>query len=154
MRRKGENCITLKSGHKLFYKGNEEQKLGGVGILINKTEAVNITQYHHAISERVIAIDIKINKRYTCKIIQVYAPTTGHKEEEIETFYEHINEALNKNKTKYTIIMGDFNAKVGKQEDPNEQGIGPFGLGTRNSRGNRLVDYISEKKPLSNEYIL
>ena len=50
--------------------------------------------------------------------------------------------------------MGDFNAKVGKQEDPNEQGIGPFGLETRNSRGNRLVDYISEKKPLSNEYIL
>ena len=30
VRRKGENCITLKSGHKLFYKRNKEQKLGGV----------------------------------------------------------------------------------------------------------------------------
>ena len=77
MRRKGENCITLKTGH-INYKENEEQKVGEVGILINKTEAVNIIQYH-AILKRVIAIDIKINKRYTCKIIQVYAPTTDHK---------------------------------------------------------------------------
>lgn len=75
VRRKGENCITLKSGHILFY--NEEHKIGEVRILINKSEAANLSQYH-VVSERVISIDTKVNNKYKCKKntkIQVYALT-------------------------------------------------------------------------------
>ena len=38
------------------------------------------------------------------------------------------------------IVMGDFNAKIGEGED-SECGIGPYGLGKRNDRGDMLADF-------------
>ena len=37
-----------------------------------------------------------------------------------------------------TVIMGDFNAKVGRQQDSKVKGR--FGLGGRNNAGGKLVD--------------
>ena len=37
--------------------------------------------------------------------------------------------------THYTIVMGDFNAKVGGQTNTSERVTGCFGLGRRNERG-------------------
>ena len=38
------------------------------------------------------------------------------------------------------IIMGDFNAKVG-QGQLKDSGLGPHGLGQRNERGERLLNF-------------
>lgn len=47
-------------------------------------------------------------------IIQVYSPTTEKKENEVDESYQNINEVMNKlKKYDYTIVMGDFNAKLG-----------------------------------------
>ena len=40
------------------------------------------------------------------------------------------------------IVMGDFNAKVGQGHE--EQIVGPHGLGIRNERGERLIDWCRE----------
>ena len=40
--------------------------------------------------------------------------------------------------------MGDFNAKVGNGQF--EECIGPFGLGERNERGERLIDFVMEEQ--------
>ena len=32
------------------------------------------------------------------------------------------------------IIMGDLNAKIGKEQDPLNVTVGPYGLGVRNER--------------------
>ncbi|KAF2879033.1 hypothetical protein ILUMI_27127 [Ignelater luminosus] len=58
VRRKGKQCITLKSGHQLFYKEHENQTTGEVGLLINKKDTSKITQYK-ATSTRVITVDIQ-----------------------------------------------------------------------------------------------
>ncbi|KAK4873458.1 hypothetical protein RN001_015487 [Aquatica leii] len=36
VRRKGENCLKLKLGHILFYKGDENRSIGDVGVLVHK----------------------------------------------------------------------------------------------------------------------
>ena len=41
------------------------------------------------------------------------------------------------------MIMGDFNAKVGNETSGKT--IGPFGLGKRNERGDRLIHWCEEK---------
>ena len=41
------------------------------------------------------------------------------------------------------MIMGDFNAKVGNETS--RKTIGPFGLGKRNERGDRLIHLCEEK---------
>lgn len=58
----------------------------------------------------------------------------------MDDFYEHIEMAIKQCKSqKNTIILGDFNAKVG--EGRQENIIGPYGLGIRNKRGERLVEW-------------
>jgi hypothetical protein len=41
--------------------------------------------------------------------------------------------------------MGDFNSKTGKRKDEGEKElIGPYGIGTRNKRGDRLIQFAQE----------
>ena len=41
------------------------------------------------------------------------------------------------------VMMGDFNAKVGQSDTPESSAIGPHGLGERNERGDRLLDFAT-----------
>ena len=78
-------------------------------------------------------------------ILQVKAPTLEYPDENIEIFYEQIEEVLKQTKAQdIKIIIGDFNAKVG--EGSIENIIGPYRLGEINSRGERLVDWCKEHK--------
>ena len=73
-------------------------------------------------------------------IIQVYAPTSDSTYEEIETFYETLDIAKKQSGSQdLRIIMGDLNAKVGKQQNDDEGVVGRFGLGERNERGERWI---------------
>ena len=49
----------------------------------------------------------------------------------LEDFYNAIDKILEK-QTHYTIVMRDFNAKVGGQTNTSERATGWFGLGQRN----------------------
>ncbi|KAF7249699.1 Craniofacial development protein 2 [Varanus komodoensis] len=79
-------------------------------------------------------------KPFNITVVQVYAPTTGAEEAEVDQFYEglqHLLELTPKNDV--LIIMGDWNVKVGSQKIT---GItGKFGLGVQNEAGHRLVEF-------------
>ena len=67
----------------------------------------------------------------------------NYDDEEAEKFYEDLENAIEK-KCANTVIMGDFNAKIGvKDEDEENEWIGPFGIGTRNERGEKLIDFCT-----------
>ena len=91
----------------------------GVGFLINKKWKYNITRVSSG-SSRVAELVLRITGRYQLKIVQVYAPTTSHSDEETDNFYNTIDKILEK-QTHYTIVMGDFNAKVGGQTNTSER---------------------------------
>ena len=93
---------------------------------------------------RVAELVLRITDRYQLKIVQVYAPTTSHSDEETGNFYNTIDKILKK-QTHYTIVMGDFNAKVGGQTNTSERATGCFGLGQRNERGVTLVEWATSK---------
>lgn len=142
VRRRGdEKLLTLKSGHTLYHRGNAEDSNGGIGFLIHKNHTQNIVSIK-SISERVAYVIMSLNKHYNMKIIQVYAPTSDHSDEEIESLYEDIETANQETKCHYTFIMGDFNAKVGKQMDDSETAMGNFGSEGRNERGQMLLDFL------------
>ena len=51
---------------------------------------------------------------FNINFIQAYAPTQDISEEEVDRFYEGLGEAWAQCKSQeVTIVMGDFNAKVG-----------------------------------------
>ena len=143
VRRQEEHFITLKSGH-LLYHTNSHNGQQGVGFLINKKLQTNIIEVKE-INTRMATLTIRINNRYSMKIIQVYAPTSTSTEDDIEKFYDELSQQL-KTKSHYTIIMGDFNAQIGIKQDINEKCTGNFGSGTRNDRGDMMVDWASQHK--------
>ena len=138
MRRPGENVVELASQHIMFNKGNDK-KQGGVGFLIHKKLKGNIEEFH-ATSNRVASVTIRISKRYKIIIIQVYAPTSVSSQEELEEFYDDLQTEMRHKKTHYNVIMGDFNAKVGKGD---EDCVGSFGYGVRNDRGDDLINFAT-----------
>lgn len=145
VKRKGEERITLQSGNILYYKGHDEQSLNGVGFLVSKKYASRIEQYV-GISERIAMIMMNIHEKITLKIIQVYAPTSTHPDEEIDEFYEKIIETNTCYHSTYTLIIGDFNAKIGQRLEETESYIGEFGYGVRNDRGETLVNFLHSNK--------
>ena len=76
----------------------------------------------------------------------MYAPTSIADEEEIDKLYETIDSAIDKRCIE-NIIMGDFNAKIGrKQQWEKGNCTGGFGIGEKNERGERLINFAEEKK--------
>ena len=65
-------------------------------------------------------------------VIQVYVTTSNTKEAEVEQFYEDLQDLLELTPKKDILfIIGDWNAKVERQETPGV--TGKFGLGIQNS---------------------
>ena len=144
VRKPGEECLKLQSGHTLYYRGSDSQSLiHGVGLFINKRWSNHIT-YTMSISDRVIYVCLKINSKYSIKVIQAYAPTSTHDDEEVETFYEDVEKAMVENRTHYQFIVGDFNAKLGKREEESETSIGNFSFDQRNERGDTLLNFLQQ----------
>ena len=66
-------------------------------------------------SERMIIVRVSTEPK-NLLLCQVYAPTTADSDEEIENFYEEVENAINEIKKwdDMILLMGDFNAKIGK----------------------------------------
>ena len=65
-----------------------------------------------SVSERIIVLTIKM-KRTKTTLIQVYAPSEGSSDTELENFDELLDTTLHKYKSQWTIVMCDFNSKEG-----------------------------------------
>ena len=121
-----------------FYYSGGDRHERGVGIMVTKEVEKSVLGYW-AVSERVIMMKVK-GHPFNMNFIQVYAPTTESSEEEVDEFYEELEEAWIQCKSQeVTLVMGDFNAKVGKGRFENV--VGPYGLGDRNYRGERLISW-------------
>ena len=131
----------IKTGDKVIVYSGGESHERGVGILLDGKTAKSVKGWW-GVSDRVIVVKLE-GKPFDIGVIQVYAPTSTCKEEEIEQFYEDLDKAMRQLKSQdVKIVMGDFNAKVGDRRV--EDIVGPWGLGNRNEQGNRLIDWCKE----------
>ena len=97
VRRKEESFTTLQSGH-LLYHSEANNGQAGVGFLVNKKWKDNITRVSSG-NSRVAELVLCMTDRYQLKIVQVYAPTTSHSDEETDNFYNTIDKILKKQNT-------------------------------------------------------
>ena len=82
-------------------------------------------------------------KIFTTTVIQVDDLATNAEEAEVEQFYEDLQDLLEiTHKKDALFIIGDWNAKVGRQEIPVV--TGKFGLGVQNEAGQRLIQFCQE----------
>ena len=127
--------------HTIYFSGGRKHQ-HGVGVIVKKHLNTSVLGYI-AKSERVIMLKLE-GKPFNVVIIQVYAPTADHNNEEVEEFYQQVSECLEEVKsTDVLVVMGDFNAKVGTEAT---EVSGQFGLGEKNERGERLIQFCQEEK--------
>lgn len=137
----GSGHFTTDCGGRMVYSGREKAGQGGVAIYLSRTAARGLIGYK-PVNDRIITVRL-MGQAKDITLIQVYAPTTAATEEELDEFYENLQKEVdNKERQDILIISGDFNAKVGSKKHSEEDGlIGKSGLGERNERGARLVEF-------------
>ena len=82
-------------------------------------------------------------KPFNITVIQVYAPITNAEEDEVEWFYEDLQDLLELTPKKDVLfIIEDWNAKVGSQEIPGV--TSKFGFEVQNEAGQSLTEFCQE----------
>ena len=94
------------------------------------------------VSSRIITAKFTTKKKdIRLNIIQCYAPTNDAEEEKKDDFYQQLQAVLDRRGAKdITILMGDFNAKIGMDNTGYEDIMGTHGLGQMNENGERFAD--------------
>jgi len=93
-------------GHRVYYSGSMNGKYEhGVGMLVHKSVVKHVRNFV-PVNDRILLIQINAVPVNT-NIIQVYAPTTDHSDEEIQEFYDQIHSTINNlPKQQLLILMG------------------------------------------------
>ena len=127
--------------HYIYYYGQESLRRNKVALIVNK-RVWNAVLGCDLKNDRKISVCFP-GKPFNITVIQVYAPTTNVEEDEVERFYEDLQDLLKLTPKKDVLfIIRDWNAKVGSQEIP---GItGKFGLWVQNEAGQRLTEFCQE----------
>lgn len=139
IRREGED--TLERNSSVFSYFGKTSGSYGVGFLVSKKWKDNILEFK-SYSERVAVLKFKITHNKFLTLVQIYAPTSTYSDDEVEDFYDLLNRACEENRGTWNLVLGDFNAKIGiRQNLDDHKVVGPHGLGTRNERGARLLQF-------------
>ncbi|XP_062614292.1 uncharacterized protein LOC134276017 [Saccostrea cucullata] len=74
-------------------------------------------------------------------ILSIYAPTLSSTVETKDTFYEALETTIREiPSTEQVYLLGDFNARVGTDQEAWPRNIGHFGVGKLNDNGQRLLE--------------
>ena len=114
--------------HYIYYCGQESLRRNGVAIMVNKRDR-NAALGCNLKNDRMISVHFQ-GKPFNIMIIQAYAPTSNAEEAEVEQFYEDLQDLLELTPKKDVLfIIGNWNAKVGRQETPGITGkIWPWSM--------------------------
>ncbi|XP_012553302.2 LINE-1 reverse transcriptase homolog [Bombyx mori] len=137
------NGHFLTDAHAIYFSGNNTKSSNGVAIVIPKGINDCVMGYE-SVSDRVLSIRIKAAP-INLDIIQVYAPTSSSSDKDLEDFYCDLENTMSKIPNReLLIVMGDLNSKIGANANQLSQTAGKFGLGQRNERGERLLEFAAD----------
>jgi hypothetical protein len=131
------------TGETVPYSGrDDEQHTEGVAIILKKGVERSLLEWK-PISSRLMKIRLK-GKQINTTIIQCYSPTNDNHEEAKDEFYEQLQaEMENIPGHDLKIVMGDMNAKVGRDSTNCDRAMGKEGCGSKNENGERLLEFCT-----------
>ena len=78
--------------HYIYFCGQESLRRNGVGIIVNK-RVWNAVLGCNLKNDRIISVHIQV-KPFNITVIQANAPTSNTEEDEVEQFYEDVQDLL------------------------------------------------------------
>ena len=142
MRWTGFGELKTSTGECILYSGSEEEHQRGVGLVLKKEARTTLLRWS-PVSDRIMSA--RFNSRYArLTVILIYAPTNDAEEGVKDEFYEQLQKEVERTpRHDVLIIMGDANAKVGKDNEGWERVMGRQGIGTMNENGERLAEFCA-----------
>ncbi|VDP77836.1 unnamed protein product, partial [Schistosoma curassoni] len=140
----------LTAGELLLYSGHEEQNAPHtqrVAFMLSK-QAQNALIGWESHGPRIIKASFKTEKEsISMNIIQCYASYQRYNEDAKDQFYNRLQSIVEKCPTKdLTILIRDFNVKVGMDNTGYGDIMGRHGLGERNENGGRFANLCAFNK--------
>ena len=127
-------------GCKIISSGRTEGHSSGVGLLLSRDAQQSLMSYN-PVNDRILSARFQLFDGCVT-ICQIYAPTAEAEENIIDEFYKDLQQEVSRiPKKDMIILMGDFNAKVGAGDQNTKNVLGMHGIGSRNERGDRLLDF-------------
>ncbi len=124
----------------MIYSGVSEGRVkGGVAVIVSGESRQCLREWM-CVNERLLKVRLRVG-RVRVTFIQAYAPTEDSKEEVKDTFYYSLEELIARvPKGDQLVLMGDLNARVGRDANSWRGVIGRQGEETLNGNGRRLLD--------------
>ena len=133
--------------YSFFWSGKPEgeRREAGVGFAIKKDIITKLTEMPRPVSDRIMTMRLPLSKDNFATIISVYAPTMTNPDENKEAFYNQLASVLRGiPRTDKLLLIGDFNARIGRDNDKWPLVMGKHGIGKCNSNGELLLALFSE----------
>ena len=147
-----EGCITEDlGGYTFFWKGypHGESRIHGVAFAIRNVLLRFLSENPVGISPSLMKLTIPPSDRRYATLFSCYFPTLvaseEHKGEFCSTLDREIHAVISADKL---IILGDFNARVGREYLGWSSVIGQHGLDSMNSKGHRLLTLCAQNELL------
>ena len=136
--------LRLSSGEQLLYSGHTEAgapHTEGVALMLGPEAQRALIGWEPVKSRIVTAKFITKKKNIKLNIIQCYALTNDAEDEKKDDFYQQLQSVLDKSGAKdMTLMMGDFNAKIGADNTGYDDIMATQGLGVMNENDERFAD--------------
>ena len=128
-----------------FWSGKSENEPhhSGVGFAIRSKIASYLPSLPKGISDRIMVLTLERNISAT--LVSCYAPTMACSEQEKDDFYNQLRNVISNVQHKDKLIpMGDFNLRIGTDQQSWEGVLGYHGVGKMNTNGLRLLSICRE----------
>ncbi|XP_022838074.1 uncharacterized protein LOC111365110 [Spodoptera litura] len=143
VRRNGFGELRTPGGLTLLYSGKESEedlREHGVGLLLSNAAKKSLMDWK-PISDRIVYARFTSRAR-NISIVQCYAPTNAAQEDIKDDFYNALNATMKTiRKQDIVLVMGDLNAKVGRDNTNRTRHMGTQGLGVCNENGERFIEF-------------
>jgi len=135
------------SGYTIFWSGKDEneKRIHGVGLALKTKLVKQHNLMPKAINERLMTVRIPLHFNTFLTVISAYAPTLDTANDIKENFYAELHSIISSiDHKEKLIILGDFNARVGKDHDIWNGVLGKHGIGNCNDNGILLLSLCAE----------
>ena len=135
------------AGYTFFWPGKaaDERREAGVGFAIRTSLVRHLESLPKGINDRLMMLRLPLKGKTNLTLISAYAPTMCYNQEQKEQFYQSLTQLLHSvPKDDKLLLLGDFNARVGRDSQSWPDVIGPHGIGQENSNGQLLLTFCAE----------
>ncbi|XP_017681949.1 PREDICTED: craniofacial development protein 2-like, partial [Lepidothrix coronata] len=137
------------AGYTLFWSGKPrtEKHLSGVGFMIKNSILPKLKNLPTGHSDRIISLRLPLHDNQHVVLFSIYAPTLQADPAKKDKFYTDLRRLTQKVPADdKIIILGDFNARVGKNFEAWKGILGKHGVGNCNDNGQLLLEFCAEQQ--------